>query len=84
MTIIGAIIIYLVLWWVILFTILPLKIKSQLEENNIYKGSEPGAPSNPNLKYKLYLTTLLTTVLFALIYIINYLEIFDIRDFFIK
>ena len=45
MSITGSIVTYVILWWIILFLLLPFKIKSQLDDKKIYPGTEPGAPS---------------------------------------
>jgi predicted secreted protein len=40
----GGFVIFVVIWMIILFTILPIKISSQSENNNIAPGTDPGAP----------------------------------------
>jgi predicted secreted protein len=60
-----AIAIYFVLWWVVLFAILPWGVRSQEESGSVSPGTDPGAPSIPALWRKLLWTTIATTVVFA-------------------
>jgi predicted secreted protein len=48
---------FLTIWWVVLFAILPIGVRSQLETGEVAPGSEPGAPAAPMLKKKLVWTT---------------------------
>ena len=65
MSIVTAIAIYFVLWWVVLFAVLPWGVRSQQEAGDVTHGSDPGAPSAPGLGRKLVWTTLVSAVLFA-------------------
>ena len=48
--------IYIVVWWVVLFTVLPLGTTSETHEPPT-DGSQWGAPKMPNLKRKFFTTT---------------------------
>ncbi|MFV0280960.1 MAG: DUF1467 family protein, partial [Rhodoblastus sp.] len=53
-------------WWVVLFAILPLGVRSQHEnEDGRPMGTDPGAPVAPRLLMKAGLTTLVSAALFA-------------------
>ncbi len=67
MSIVSAIVVYILIWWVTLFATLPLGVRGQAEEGNIVKGSEPGAPVKPEMKRKLILTTILATIFWAIV-----------------
>ncbi len=50
--------IYFVTWWISLFAILPLGVRSHAEAGaQVPEGCDPGAPVNPNLKRKAFTTT---------------------------
>lgn len=57
---------YLIIWWVVLFGILPIGIKGQAESNDIVKGSEPGAPVDSQIKKKFIITTIVATIIWAI------------------
>ena len=66
MTWVGAVAIYFVLWWLVLFTVLPWRATSPHElGHEIEAGHAPSAPVNPHLLAKFVATSLITAVLFA-------------------
>lgn len=50
--------VYLTIWWLILFVMLPIGARSQAEVGDVIPGTEPGAPQLANIKKKLMWTTL--------------------------
>ena len=58
----GGLALYFVIWWILLFAVLPFGVRSQAESGEIVAGSEPGAPSVPALREKAIWTTLLASV----------------------
>jgi predicted secreted protein len=75
----GGVIIYVNLWMVILFMVLPFGIKNQVDSANYQKGTDPGAPVEFKMKKKILITTLITTVIFSLIFAADKLDLFNIR-----
>jgi predicted secreted protein len=84
MSLMGSLVIFVILWMIIFFMILPLKIKSQLEQQSITPGTDPGAPSNPQMYRKFIITTVISLFVFAIIYLLSYFEIINLREFFSK
>ena len=60
---------YFVLWWIVIFAILPIGVKSQHEDGNIVAGSDPGAPVAPMLLKKALWTSVATAVIVAAVQI---------------
>ena len=48
------IVIFVVIWWLVLFMVLPFGIQ---KDEEIVGGNDPGAPKNPMLKKKIILTS---------------------------
>ena len=68
---ITGIAIYLTIWWTVLFAVLPLGTKTHAEMGiDLKDGGDPGAPVNPNLKRKFITTTIVSVVLFAILWIV--------------
>jgi len=65
MPITTAVAIYFLIWWVVLFAVLPWGVRSQHEAGDIAEGTEPGAPAVPRLGRKLLWTTLVSTAVFT-------------------
>ena len=70
MPITTAVAIFFLIWWVVLFAVLPWGIRSQHEGGEIAPGTDPGAPAIPNLGRKLLLTTVVSVVIFAACYVV--------------
>ena len=79
MGITGAFIVYICIWWIVFFSVLPIGIKSQnVEFKDDLRGNDPGAPKNPRIVKKFFLTTLITSIIFGVIYYLkinNYLNL---------
>ena len=78
----GSIIVYVLIWWIIFFSVLPIGIKSNKEvfEEKI-EGIDPGAPKNPKIAKKFLITTLITTMIFAIIYYLVRIDLLNLREF---
>ncbi|MBX9777980.1 MAG: DUF1467 family protein [Xanthobacteraceae bacterium] len=65
MSLATAIAVYFIIWWVVLFMVLPWGVRSQEEGGDVVGGSDPGAPAIPRLWWKLVWTTVVSGVVFA-------------------
>jgi predicted secreted protein len=71
MSITTVLAIYFVLWWVVLFAVLPWGVRSQHESGEeITPGTDPGAPAVHVVWRKLFWTTVITSVIFAVLYVL--------------
>ena len=69
MSVISALAIYFITWWVCLFIVLPWGIRSHHESGvGVEEGHDAGAPVRPMLLRKMLVTTILATIVFGLIY----------------
>lgn len=53
---------YFVIWWTVLFAVLPFGVTSQHETGDVAAGTEPGAPVAPALREKAIWTTIIAAV----------------------
>lgn len=59
--------IYLIVWWTVLFAILPLGVQTYAEAGvEAPKGCDPGAPVEPKLKRKFITTTWVSAIVYAI------------------
>ncbi len=63
----GGLALYFVIWWILLFAVLPFGVRSQAEAGEIVKGSEPGAPAAPALREKAVWTTLIASTVLVIV-----------------
>jgi len=70
MPVTSAVAIFFLIWWVVLFAVLPFGIRSQHEDGEMAAGTDPGAPVIPRLGRKLLLTTVVSALIFAACYVV--------------
>ena len=59
--------IYYVIWWTVLFIVLPLGVTSYAEAGiKVTDGGDPAAPINPKIVKKFLTTTWVSAVVFAI------------------
>ena len=63
----GGLALYFVIWWILLFAVLPFGVRSQAETGEVIRGSEPGAPALPALREKAIWTTLAASVVLVVV-----------------
>lgn len=49
---VGAVVVFVISWWLSLFCVLPIGVRGQYEDGDIPEGTEEGAPAEPMLKKK--------------------------------
>ena len=65
---IGTILaIYFLIWWVVLFAVLPWGVRNQEESGEITPGTDPGAPAVHAVWKKLFWTTIVASVVFGIL-----------------
>lgn len=57
---------YFVIWWTVLFAVLPFGVQSQRELDDVVPGTEPGAPARPRLLLKLTANTMVAALVWAI------------------
>ncbi|MET0194361.1 MAG: DUF1467 family protein [Hyphomicrobiaceae bacterium] len=66
MSVTLGIAIYIVIWWTVLFAVLPIGVRTQGEDGAVVPGTPASAPSAPRLLRVVLLTTVISTLLFLL------------------
>jgi predicted secreted protein len=87
---VGSIIaIYFVVWWVVLFAVLPFGVRTQQEEGDIVLGTVHSAPIRPMMVRKVIVTSLISAAIVFLIWLAvdvfgfgleTLAELFDLRQ----
>ena len=78
MSITGSLIIYVLIWWIVFFALLPIDVNREKKDN--IKGIDPGAPENPKLIKKLLYTTLITSIIFIGILLLVKYDYLNLRN----
>ncbi len=77
MTTVTAIVLYFIIWWVVLFAVLPWGVH---RAKNPEVGHDPGAPERPMLVRKVVATSLITLILWGVLYYLIDNNILVFRD----
>ena len=62
---VTAVVVFILIWWVTLFTVLPWGVR---RTENPEEGHDQGAPARPMLLRKLLITTGISVILFGITY----------------
>tara|TARA_B110000046_G_scaffold45840_1_gene50908 strand:+ start:627 stop:920 length:294 start_codon:yes stop_codon:yes gene_type:complete len=81
MGITSAIVLFAVIWFLTLFIVLPLRLKTQGDVGKIEPGTHAGSPVNPQMKKRFLVTTAVAVVLWAIIAGSIISGVFAVRDF---
>jgi len=73
----GLAIIYIIIWWIVFFIILPIDVNRQKPVK--IDGEDAGSPENPKMLKKFIYCTGITTVIFMIIYILIKYEYLNLR-----
>ena len=61
--------VYAVIWWLVVFMVLPWGTRS-LDSEDVAKGHASSAPRKPRLLLKMAVTTVIATVLWSVFYLV--------------
>ena len=79
MSITGSVVIFVIIWWIVFFSLLPIDVnrnkKTQIE------GEDPGSPENPKILKKFIYTTIISTMVFLIIYYLVQYNYLNLRNF---
>jgi predicted secreted protein len=87
MPVATALAIFFLIWWVVLFAVLPWGIKSQHEGQEIAPGTDPGAPTAARIGWKLLWTTVVAVAIYAVsvvVYAEHWVTVDGLVNLFIK
>ena len=57
---------FVIIWWTLLFAILPFGVRSQHEGDSMVPGTDPGAPIRHRLGLKILINTVLAAILWGI------------------
>ncbi len=80
MTIISGIVVFVIVWWTVIFCVLPMGMSSTQEKADEGEYIAPGAPKFVNMKKKFILTTVISIFVWVVIYILIKVEVVNFRE----
>ena len=77
----NAFFIYLIVWWTVLFAVLPFGSKTYAEAGvEVTDGGDPGAPLDPQLGKKAWRTTWISAIVYAIGFAVYYFHLIRLPD----
>ena len=74
----GLAIIFIIIWWIVFFAILPSDVER--DKRVTIEGEDPGSPENPKMLKKFVYCTGITLILFIIIYLLMKFEYLNLRN----
>ena len=69
--------VYVCVWWVVVFAVLPWGVQPASDDQ---AGADPGAPANPRLPLKALVTTVIATLLWLVYYLVATSDLITFRE----
>ena len=76
----SAIVLYVVIWFLTFFVVLPLRIQTQGDLGQILPGTQAGAPEHHHLKKKAWITTGIAAILWVICAYVILSGMISVRD----
>ena len=74
----GLAILYIIIWWIVFFAILPMDVNR--EKTLKINGEDAGSPENPKMLKKFIYCTGITSIIFIIIYLLIKYEYLNLRS----
>jgi predicted secreted protein len=71
-----GVMVYVVIWWTVLFAVLPIGVR---RVENPGRGQERGSPERPELRRKVVITSIVAAVLWIGFYFLHQADVFSFR-----
>ena len=81
MGIVSGLVLFAVIWFMVLFVVLPLRLETQGDRGDVMPGTQPGAPANLNMRRKAWIVTLVSVALWVVIAGVIFSGLIDVRDY---
>ena len=79
MSITGSLIIFVLIWWIIFFSLLPIDVDRKHKE--MVEGADKGSPENPKIIKKIIYTSIITSIIFVGIFMLVKYDYLNLRRF---
>jgi len=81
MSVIGGLAIYGIIWWLVLFVVLPFGVRTSEEAGEaLVQGAAESAPAKPHLLRKILITTLVAFILWSVVFAVLHYQLVTLND----
>lgn len=80
MGIVSGIVLYAVIWFLVLFVVLPIRMETQGDQGKIEPGTHASAPANLDMRKKARLVTMIAAAVWVILAGIIFSGVISVRD----
>ena len=80
MGIVSGLVLFAVIWFMVLFVVLPIRLETQGDRGEIVPGTQAGAPANLNMKRKAKIVTLVSAAIWVVLAAVILSGAVSVRD----
>jgi predicted secreted protein len=80
MGIVSGLVLFAVIWFMVLFVVLPIRLETQGDRGNVEPGTHASAPANLNMLRKAKLVTMVSAAIWVLLAGIIFSGVIGVRD----
>ena len=80
MSVVSGLVLFAVIWFMVLFVVLPIRLETQGDRGEVVPGTHEGAPANLDMKRKARLVTMISAVLWVVIAGVIFSGVISVRD----
>lgn len=81
MAITSALVLFAIIWFMTLFIVLPLRLKTQADVGKVARGTPASAPVDPQLKKRALIVTAITVVVWSILMVVILSGVITVEDF---
>jgi predicted secreted protein len=80
MSIVSGIVLFAVVWFLVLFIVLPIRLETQGDKGEVMSGTHASAPANLSMKRKALITTGVAILVWAILVGVILSGVISVRD----
>jgi predicted secreted protein len=80
MSIVSGIVLFAVVWFLVLFIVLPIRLETQGDRGEVLSGTPASAPANLSMKRKALITTGVAILVWAILVGVILSGVISVRD----
>lgn len=80
MTWVSYLAIFFIIWWIVLFAMLPFGLRTQDDEGEVTLGTTASAPRGPHMARAMLRTTIVAIVIFVALYLVTNVLGYSVDD----
>ena len=81
MAITSALVLFVIVWFMTLFIVLPLRLKTQADVGIVARGTPASAPVDPQLTKRALIVTAITVVVWSILMVVILSGVITVEDF---